>query len=334
MTTTAITFNDFVLTWEATRKEDERFRKILKRLLVIFLLLSIAFPWLPLPYIEREKAEIIPRTIAKVLLQQKLPAPPPASPPPRQEPVQHEKPVKKTASPGKVKHSNPGGSKPAGKKVASMGIGAFSKQLQSLRNSLDVAKLQARNTNVKTGAAEQSTRSVLGRASATRTSGGINSSLMSSNGAGTQLAGRNGVAVGSPFGDGNGGGGSGFGNGTGTGYGNGPGSGPGGGGGKHGSSVAGGRDMESIRRVFEQHKGAIYAIYNRALRMDPEIRGKYVFHIVIEPNGAISKIALISSELGDNKLEKKLLARIRVIDFGPDDVVATPVNYKFDFLPG
>jgi hypothetical protein len=157
---------------------------------------------------------------------------------------------------------------------------------------------------------------------------------MSSNGAGTQLAGRSGVAVGSPFGDGNGGGGSGFGNGTGTGYGNGPGSGPGGGGGKHGSSVAGGRDMESIRRVFEQHKGAIHAIYNRALRMDPEIRGKYVFHIVIEPNGAISKIALISSELGDNELEKKLLARIRVIDFGPDDVVATPVNYKFDFLPG
>jgi hypothetical protein len=97
--------------------------------------------------------------------------------------------------------------------------------------------------------------------------------------------------------------------------------------------VAGGRDMESIRRVFEQHKGAIYAIYNRALRSDPEIRGKYVFHIVIEPSGVISKIELISSELSDGKLEKKLLARIRVINFGPEDVLATPVNYKFDFLP-
>ena len=71
--------------------------------------------------------------------------------------------------------------------------------------------------------------------------------------------------------------------------------------------------MESIRRVFEQHKGAIYAIYNRALRSDPGISGKYVFHIVIEPDGKI--------------------ARIRIIDFGPEDVVATPVNYKFDFLP-
>jgi outer membrane biosynthesis protein TonB len=91
--------------------------------------------------------------------------------------------------------------------------------------------------------------------------------------------------------------------------------------------------MESIRRVFEQHKGAVYAIYNRALRKDPEIRGKYVFHIVIEPSGAISKIELISSELGNNALEQKLLTRIRVIDFGPEDVVATPVNYRFDFLP-
>lgn len=92
--------------------------------------------------------------------------------------------------------------------------------------------------------------------------------------------------------------------------------------------------MESIRRVFEQHKGAIYAIYNRALRKDPEIRGKYVFHIVIEPSGAISKIELISSELGNSALEQKLLTRIQVIDFGPEDVVATPVNYRFDFLPG
>ena len=92
--------------------------------------------------------------------------------------------------------------------------------------------------------------------------------------------------------------------------------------------------MESIRRVFEQHKGAIYAIYNRALRRDPEIRGKYVFNIVIEPSGAISSIRLVSSELGNSKLEKKLLTRIRVTNFGPEDVEATPVNYKFDFLPG
>lgn len=310
MTTTALTFNDFVLPWEATRKEDERYRKILKRLLLLFLLFALVFPWLPLPEIQREEVERIPPTLAKVLLQQKAPAPPP--PPPQ--PVQQDKSEPKKASPAQQKKVTK-----AREKVASMGVAAFSKELQSLRSSLDVAKLQARNTNVKTGAAAKSTRSVLGRDSATRTSGGIASSVTSSNGygSGTQLAGRSGVAVDSPMGSGDGTGAEG-----------------GSGGGSHRSSVAGGRDMESIRRVFEQHKGAIYAIYNRALRQDPEIKGKFVFHIVIEPSGAISRIELVSSELGENSLEGKLLTRIRIIDFGPADAVATPVNYKFDFLPG
>ncbi|MEN8106523.1 MAG: AgmX/PglI C-terminal domain-containing protein [Pseudomonadota bacterium] len=324
MTTTAMLLNDFVLPWEATRKEDVRFRKILKRLLLLFMLLAIVFPWLPLPEIEREQAEIVPPALAKIILQQKLPAPPPA---PKPEPVEIEKPVepskavKKEAPPAKqIKKA------PARKKVASMGVAAFSNQLQSLRSSLDVAKLQARNTNVTTGAAAKIRRSVLGRETAVKTSGGINSSAISSHGSSTQLAGRSGVSVASPLGAGDGTGGGGTGDGSGGARGS--------GGGKHHSSVAGGRDMESIRRVFEQHKGAIYAIYNRALRKDPEVRGKYVFHIVIEPNGAISSIELISSELESIKLEQKLLTRIRVIDFGPDDVLATPVNYKFDFLPG
>jgi hypothetical protein len=314
MTTIAITFNEFALPWEATLREDERFRKILKRVLLLFLLFALVFPWLPLPHIEREEVERVPPALAKVILQQKVPAP---APQPKLKPVQKEKPAEKSASPAKPKRTER-----ARKKVASMGVAAFSKQLKSLRSSLDVAKLQARNTNISTGAAARTTRSVLGRDSANKTSGGISASSISSNGSGTQLAGRNGVTVSSP---------SGYGDGDGDGGGTGVG---GAGGGKHGSSVAGGRDMESIRRVFEQHKGAIYAIYNRALRSDPEIRGKYVFHIVIEPDGSISLIELVSSELGNSRLENKLLVRIRGINFGPDDVVATPVNYKFDFLPG
>ncbi|MGD2137119.1 MAG: AgmX/PglI C-terminal domain-containing protein [Gammaproteobacteria bacterium] len=323
MNTTAIALNEFVLPWEATRLEDERFRRILKRNLLVLLLLAVTIPWLPLPEIEREVAEMIPPPLAKVLIRQKLPAAPPPPPPPEPEPVKTEKapqkPVKKAPAPARQKKP-----RAARKAVKSMGVAAFSNQLQSLRSSLDVAKLSARNTNVKTGAAKRAARSVLGRETATKTSGGVSSSVLNSNGSGTRLGGRSGVAVAGPVGDGYGGGAGGGGNGSAA----------GGGGGKYRSSVAGGRDMESIRRVFEQHKGAIYAIYNRALRSDPEISGKYVFHIVIEPDGVISKIELVSSELGDGALEKKLLARIRVINFGPEDVLATPVNYKFDFLPG
>jgi hypothetical protein len=314
MTTTAIVYSEFVLPWEASRREDERFRWILKRLSIAFLLLAVVVPFLPLPEIEREEPEIVPPSMAKVILERKMPPPPP--PKPQNQPV--EKPVEKASAPAPKKKV-----RKAGKAVAKMGVGAFSKQLESLRSSMDIAKLHARNTNIKTGAAVRTSRSVLGRETATKTSGGVNDSVMNGSGSGTQLAGRSGVAVSSPLGDGGGGGGGGQGSSV-SGV---------GGGGRHNSSVAGGRDMESIRRVFEQHKGAIYAIYNRALRRDPSIRGKYVFHIVIEPSGAISQIELVSSELANNGLEKKLLARIRVIDFGPEDVLATPVNYKFDFLP-
>jgi protein TonB len=325
MTTTALSFNDFALPWESTRKEDERFKRILKRLLLIFLLLAIVVPWLPLPEIEREIAEKVPPSIAKVILEQKLPAAGPAPPPPEPEPVKQEKAVKPDKTAKKPAPTpKPKSQDAARRKVASMGVAAFSNDLKSLRSSLDIAKLRARNTNVATGAAARSSRSVLGRESASKTSGGIDTSAISKNGSGTQLAGRSGVAISSPIGIGDGTGGGGTGTGSGA---------SGSGGGEHRSSVANGRDMESIRRVFEQHKGAIYALYNRALRRDPEIQGKYVFHIVIEPNGKISTIELISSELENGELERKLLARIRLIDFGPEDVVATPVNYKFDFLP-
>lgn len=316
MTAITTTPGDFVLPWDSSREEDGRFKRILKRLLLLLMLLAVVFPWLPLPEIEREEKERIPPTLAKVLIEQRKVVPPPPPPP---EPVKQEQKtepteVKKTApEPAPAKEV-----KKARDKVSTMGVAAFSKELSSLRSSLDVAKLQAQNTNVKTGAAAKAARSVLGATSATKTSGGVNSSVMNDTGSGTQLAGKGSTAVESPIGSGSGGGGSGA----------------SGSGGSHRSTVAGGRDMESIRRTFEQHKGAIYALYNRALRSDPGLQGKFVFHIVIEPDGSISSINLVDSQLGDQRLELKLLARIQMISFGREDVAATPVNYKFDFMPG
>lgn len=304
---------DFVLPWESSREEDSRFKKILKRLLLLLLLLAVILPWLPLPEIERAEKERVPPSLAKVLIQEKKVVPPP--PPP--EPVKQEE---KTETVKEKVAAEPAPAKKVQKareKVSKMGVAAFSDELASLRSSLDVAKLKAKNTNVTTGAAAKAARSVLGATSATKTSGGVNSSVMNDSGTGTQLAAHSSTAVDSPIGSGTGGSGAGA-----------------SGGGSHRSSVAGGRDMESIRRVFEQHKGAIYALYNRALRSDPGLKGKFVFHIVIEPDGSISSIDLVDSQLTDQKLELKLLARIQMISFGPEDVAATPVNYKFDFMPG
>ena len=90
MSTTAIVNSYFALPWESSRREDERFRQIRKRLLIYFLLLAVVFPWLPLPELKREEPEMKPPVVARILLQQRLPATPPPAPP---EPARTEKQV-------------------------------------------------------------------------------------------------------------------------------------------------------------------------------------------------------------------------------------------------
>ncbi len=92
------------------------------------------------------------------------------------------------------------------------------------------------------------------------------------------------------------------------------------------SARLGGRSDESIRRIMDANKGAIFAIYNRALRVDPQLRGKLVFEMVIDSAGSVVQITLVSSELSDAALASKILSRIRLINFGAEDVVNTRVN--------
>ena len=80
-------------------------------------------------------------------------------------------------------------------------------------------------------------------------------------------------------------------------------------------------------------KGAIYAIYNRALRDDPALQGKVVLKLSIAPSGQVTDIRIESSELKAADLEAKLLARIRSFDFGAKDVNPMTVTYPLDFLP-
>ncbi|MBC7995943.1 MAG: energy transducer TonB, partial [Rhizobacter sp.] len=131
-----------------------------------------------------------------------------------------------------------------------------------------------------------------------------------------------------------GGGGAGGGGAGGTGAG----SGQGGGGGKGGTlqRAAGGkasRSIEEIKLVFERNKGAIYAIYNRALREDPSLQGKVVLKLTIAPSGEVADVRIESSELKNPELERKLLARIKQFDFGAKAVEQIVVTWPVDFLP-
>jgi protein TonB len=85
--------------------------------------------------------------------------------------------------------------------------------------------------------------------------------------------------------------------------------------------------------VFTKNKGAIDAMYARALRDNPALQGKVVIELTIAPSGDITAARVISSELHDPEFENKLVARIRLFKFEAKDVAALTATKPIDFFP-
>ncbi|MDP9065485.1 MAG: TonB family protein, partial [Pseudomonadota bacterium] len=100
-----------------------------------------------------------------------------------------------------------------------------------------------------------------------------------------------------------------------------------------GGSGKGSRGSEEIALVFTRNKGAIDAMYARALRDNPALQGKVVLEITIAPSGDITAARIVSSEMKDPEFENKLLARIRLFKFAPKDVAALTATKPIDFFP-
>ncbi len=84
---------------------------------------------------------------------------------------------------------------------------------------------------------------------------------------------------------------------------------------------------------IDKSKGAIYALYNRALRRDPTLQGKLVLKLTIEPSGAVSLCEVLSSELTDDELLRKLVKRIKLFRFDAKDVATITTTKPIDFFP-
>ncbi|MEY4764103.1 MAG: hypothetical protein RI907_776, partial [Pseudomonadota bacterium] len=236
----------------------------------------------------------------------------------------------------------------ARRKVSGMGLLAAREEIAEVRGAPAAVQLR---TDIKQGAGVGSgsgpgvgagteaglpARSVITSNGPATGSGGINTAALSRNTGGGGLAGRATTMVEGVAG---GGGGGGPGGGGAAGERGGHGSGASAGGGGKGGSVQRGnsgkasRSIEDIKLVFERNKGAIYTIYNRALREDPGLQGKVVVELKIAPTGEVLAAKVVSSELHAPELEAKLLARIRQFDFGAKDVDQMVVTWPVDFLP-
>ena len=199
----------------------------------------------------------------------------------------------------------------ARKKAASSGLLAFSDELADLRdkpltNSLNKSKPLAKGAT----AANVKRRNIL--TSGTASSGGIDTSNLSSGVGRSSLTGRETTHVESPVDMVA----------------------------KAGPQVKAdsgsgkpSRTFEEVTLVFDRNKGAIFSLYSRALRKDPTLQGKVVLEITIASSGRVTSCKVISSELNNKALENKLVARVKLLNFGARDVEEMIVTYPIDFLP-
>lgn len=105
--------------------------------------------------------------------------------------------------------------------------------------------------------------------------------------------------------------------------------------GQGGTKLIAGRTLEEIQLTFDRNKGAFYAIFNRAMRENPGLgAGKIVVSLTIAPSGAVTACTLVSSTFNDPELERKIIQRVMLLNFGAKDVPSfTYPNYPINFLP-
>lgn len=291
-------YRRFDLPWSPSEEMDQRFRKILRALVIAFAILAIVVPFLP-SHKAAQNTDSLPERVVKLVME----PPPPPPPPPKVEP----KPLEKVpVTPTPVKPVDPR------VKAQKSGLLANIDELAALRdqNNLDkFAKNQIKTDNPGDVATVQ--RSIL-TSKAGGTSGGITTSALSS-----------GLAAG-----------SGSLNGFHTGQVKDPTLATGvGGPTRAGGSGKGSRAADEVALVFDKNKGAIYALYTRALRDNPAMQGKVVVEITIAPSGDVTAVKMISSELSDPEFEAKLLARIRLFKFEAKDVAPLTTTKPIDFFP-
>jgi TonB family protein len=85
--------------------------------------------------------------------------------------------------------------------------------------------------------------------------------------------------------------------------------------------------------IFDRNKAAIYALYRRALRVDPTLQGKLVLELTISPAGDVIDCKVVSSELDAPEFESKLVQRVRLFKFGAQDVGTITTTKPIDFFP-
>lgn len=297
------------LPWSVDPAEQRRFRIIVTLVFALLLGFELVITLLVvLPEPERAELEEVPPRVAQLVLERKPPPPPPPEPQQRPEPVKEEAPPppkqekKKPVEPAKSRAQQV---QEAREKASRSGLLAMRDELAALRERTPQAIFKRAEPMGQEGKARRTERDLITQR-AEKTSGGVETQRVEAR-SGERLASRGTSQVEAPAGMD-------------------PGDGP-------EETGVHQRTSEEIQLAFERNKAAIYALYRRALRRNLGLQGRVVLELEVAPSGEVTACRIVSSELDNAKLERKLLARVRMIDFGERDVLPWKGTYHIDFLP-
>lgn len=299
-------YGNLALSWTPENKLDQKFKFINRTVLIVMLAIGITLSAIDVPEEERRARPVISERIAQFIIEKekvkiKKEAPKPEA---RQDIKKKLKEKPKPKKPVTKKQ------KQARNVAEKSGMLALKEELSGLMDTSEVSSMLAKNLSrppsVSPGAATFDREQLF--ASAENDSGGISSDQYVSEISSTQLSDYQIAKVKQTLGSSTGSG-------------------------KGAARKENSRTREDIAIVFDQNKSALYSSYKRARRKNPGLKGKIVLEITIAPNGKVTKVKIISSELNDAKLEKRIVARIKTFDFGEKKVKTMTVTYPIEFLP-
>lgn len=299
-----LSYRAMVMPWTKKNEDEKKYRKVLFLTLLICILFGLVIPQLQLPIPDRVEVAKVPERLAKVIKKREIPKPKPKQPKPEEKKPTEQKKDEKKPTPEQRNEAR--------KKVQNKGVLAFRNNLADLLEDTPEAKLGAGASLSNKGSVSRNVKRNILTSQASSDSGGISTSSLSRDVAGTgekigavafsHVESGIGAAAAEdrPLSDG------------------------------PGPS----RTDEEIQIVFDKYKAALYRIYNRELRTNPTLQGKMVLRITIEPDGSVSLSKVESTDLESKTLVAKILERVKKFNFGEKPgVPRVTILYPIDFLP-
>lgn len=304
------------LPWDNDQQTERKFLTILLVLLCVGFVFAVIVSQTDLPEMAPKKQAELPERLVKLVLEKKQrdvvkPPPPPVVEQPKEEPKPDETPAEKIPEVAeKVIEAapEPQGNREQAREKARKSLAVFN-DLADLR-TVDVGqKIDSQELSADVGTAKTIKRDLIVN-NARSSSGGVEIAKASANVGGAGLSGGGRTQVASNLSA------------------------------KREAQQSAAmkdgapeRPAENIEKFMDRNKSAFFAMYNRELRKSPAMQGKVVFLIEIAPSGRVTSVSIESSELNNPGLEKKLMRKIRSIDFTAMAVSTWKNFYRINFIP-